>query len=130
MTSAASTENTISGRPDLAETAPLVLCPACGAEPRTHDRFCRRCGAELEGRDSSSRFVTSPLAPAAADSRASGKLLSSIQSAVSANLATYPVNRVAKRIVIALISIPLWMLIVLLSPLDAYVAAKAIAKQS
>jgi hypothetical protein len=129
MTSAANTENTMTGRPDLAETAPLVLCPACGAEPRTHDRFCRRCGVELEGHDSISRFATSPLAPAAGD-RASGKLLSSIQSAVSANLAVYPVNRAAKRIVIALISIPLWMLIVLLSPLDAYVAAKAITKQS
>ena len=29
-----------------------------------------------------------------------------------------------------LIAVPLWLMIVLLAPLDAYVAAKAIAKQA
>jgi hypothetical protein len=34
------------------------------------------------------------------------------------------------RLVSMLIAVPLWLMIVLLSPLDAYAAAKAIAKQA
>jgi hypothetical protein len=34
-----------------------------------------------------------------------------------------------KRMVLALISIPIWLIIVLLSPLDAYAAARAISRQ-
>jgi hypothetical protein len=36
----------------------------------------------------------------------------------------------AMRVVSMLIAVPLWLMIVLLSPLDAYVAAKAVAKQA
>jgi hypothetical protein len=39
-------------------------------------------------------------------------------------------NRRATRLVSILIAVPLWLMIVLLSPLDAYAAAKAIAKQA
>ena len=122
------------GRPELAETTPLVLCPACDAEARNRDRFCRRCGAHLsktgctaglsKPADSASRYVTSPLAATVAQPRVSGALLASIAHGVSASLAVCPVNPAVRRIMIALVSIPIWLLIVLLSPLDAYVTAR------
>jgi hypothetical protein len=143
-------KNASATRPDQAETAPLVLCHACGAEARDRDRFCRRCGSNLVEperaaiapvdagylitssgqRRSISPYVTSPLTQTAANHRVSGALLASITKGVSANLAVYPINRVARRAIIALISIPIWLLIILLSPLDAYFTAKAIAGQS
>lgn len=137
-------------RQDQAETAPLALCHDCGAEARDRDRFCRRCGAPLIEPEwaattpvdasyvitswklstSATPYVTSPLTQTAINHRISGMLLTSISNGVSANLAVYPINRVARRVIIALISIPIWMVIILLSPLDAYLTAKAMARQS
>jgi len=143
-------------RPDQAETAPLVLCHTCSAEARDRDRFCRRCGANLAAAPSgaaiapaeaglliaspgpspsTSPYGTSPLTQTAINHRVSGHrvsgtLLATITNGVPANLAAYSLNRVARRVIIALISIPIWLLIILLSPLDAYFAARAIAKQS
>jgi len=145
-----SSQDAGANRQDQAETAPLVLCHACGAEARDRDRFCRRCGAHLIEPEwaatapvnasyviASSRlspsappYVTSPLTQTAINHRVSGMLLTSISNGVSANLAVYPINRVARRVIIALISIPIWLVIILLSPLDAYFTAKAIARQS
>jgi surface polysaccharide O-acyltransferase-like enzyme len=39
-------------------------------------------------------------------------------------------SRFIKRVTLALISIPIWLIIVLLSPLDAYAAVKNLARQS
>lgn len=145
-----SSQDAGANRPDQTETAPLVLCHACGAEARDSDRFCRRCGAHLveperaaiapvgagyliaSSRPSSltSPYSTSPLTQTVINHRVSGTLLTSITNGVSANLAVYPINRVARRVIIALISIPIWLVIILLSPLDAYFTAKAIARQS
>jgi hypothetical protein len=38
-------------------------------------------------------------------------------------------NRWSKRLASALVAIPLWFMILMLSPLDAYVAARAITKR-
>jgi hypothetical protein len=119
-------------RPDQTETAPLIQCNACGAEARDRDRFCRRCGANLTAgpRRSTLPYVTSPLTQTAINHRVSGTLLASVSNGVSANLAAYPISHLARRVMAALISIPIWMIIILLSPLDAYFTAQAIARQS
>jgi predicted RNA-binding Zn-ribbon protein involved in translation (DUF1610 family) len=137
------------GHPDQGETLPLYLCPACGVEARERDRFCRRCGANQSERGAApvvlvaaanaaaplsqggslSPQVTSPLAQANTYRRVSGSLVTYLTNGVSANTAAYPINRVARRIIPALISIPIWLLIILLSPLDAYAAAKAASSQ-
>jgi hypothetical protein len=38
-------------------------------------------------------------------------------------------GRVVRAVVQALVSIPIWLMIVLLSPVDAYVAAKSISRE-
>ena len=136
MTNATQLPNKPANRPELAETAPLVLCTDCGAEPRNRDRYCRRCGVRLpecaearmaEPADSAPLYATSSLA--VAPHRASGALLASIASGVSASLRACPIHPAMRRVMIALVSIPIWLLIVLLSPLDAYATARGIAKQ-
>jgi hypothetical protein len=60
--------------------------------------------------------------------RVSGPLVSAILTGVSDGAGeTY--GPLIKRMVLALISIPIWLIIVLLSPLDAYAAARAISRQ-
>lgn len=127
------------GAADQAETAPLILCPACGAEARKRDRFCRKCGARQCGHDMESRAratsqndarstpATSPLAPAGDFHRVSGSLVAAVANGALANTANYPINCVTRKVIAALISIPIWLLIVLLSPLDAYTAARAVS---
>lgn len=142
-------QDTSANRPDQGETAPLVVCRACGAEARDHDRFCRRCGDHLVEPEraaivpvgascaiassgpspSTPPYVTSPLTHTVINHRVSGALITSITNGVSANLAIYPINRAVRRLIIALISIPIWLVIILLSPLDAYFTAKVIARQ-
>jgi len=126
---------------DQGETAPLILCPACGAEARKRDRFCRQCGARQCGRDaesspraanpsdSYSTLATSPLAPASDFHRVSGSLVAAVANGALANTANYPINRVTRKVLAVLISIPIWLLIVLFSPLDAYTAARTVTKQ-
>jgi hypothetical protein len=60
--------------------------------------------------------------------RVSGPLVSAILSGVS-DRAGETYGPLIKRMVLALISIPIWLIIVLLSPLDAYAAARAISRQ-
>ena len=56
-------------------------------------------------------------------------LVDAVFNGALSNTATYPINRVTRRVIAVLISIPIWLLIVLLSPLDAYSAAKTVTKQ-
>lgn len=55
--------------------------------------------------------------------RVSGPLVSAVIASVSAGSPDSQ-SQVVKRAILALISIPIWLIIVLLSPLDAYSAAK------
>ncbi|HKY05546.1 MAG TPA: hypothetical protein VJQ56_11690 [Blastocatellia bacterium] len=116
------------------------------------DRFCRWCGQCQGGIESlpddrgfdkaattvsaggpTSPYTTSGLwaAPAKPDfyRPVSGPL---VQAAL-ANISTSPVadftSRVTRRLIFILISIPVWLIIVLLSPLDAYLAARALSKE-
>jgi len=135
-------EVTAAGHTDQAETAPLILCPACRAEARKRDRFCRQCGArqcahnmESSARatsqnDARSTPATSPLAPASDFHRVSGSLVAAVANGALANTANYPIHRVTRKVIAILISIPIWLVIVLLSPLDAYIAARAVSRQS
>jgi hypothetical protein len=75
--------------------------------------------------DSSPLFATSSLAP----QRPSGPLLASIAGGVSASLRACPLHPAMRLVMIALVSIPIWLLIVLLSPLDAYATARGAATQ-
>ena len=74
-------------------------------------------------------YRTTTLVKEKAYGRVSGSLVSAIAASVSENAATYFNNRLARKVIPAMILIPIWLIIILLSPLDAYATAKMLAKQ-
>jgi ribosomal protein L40E len=131
---------------DLAqiETKALRLCQACEAELQERDKFCRRCGARQSGPLAASHvigqphgteelahdsrpapYATAPLPPIESPRSFSGALAQAIAASVAANAAQHIQHRCAQKLLLALISLPIWLIIILLSPLDAYLAAKA-----
>ena len=130
-------------------TVAVKACSACSGGLLETDKFCRWCGAHqldpatgptvnsvmLATPAASSelaRFTTSLLKPQGADTghyrRVSGPLVSAVIASVSAQAAPDQ-SRWMKKAILALISIPIWLMIVLLSPLDAYTAAKNVLRE-
>ncbi len=124
---------------EIRETAGLKCCNDCSRELREGDKFCRRCGTsqnrkpafespEVEVTEAESKYRTSRLREADDCHRFSGSLMKSLVRGVSVRTSRIN-NRFAKRVVSMLAAAPLWLMIVLLSPFDAYVAARSIANE-
>lgn len=117
------------------ETRDLRLCEACSANPREYDKFCRRCGARLDASGgtqsacvtSASTRVTSSLAQDML-ALAPGRLAVVALIGLSYHIAPLN-NRLSKGLISALLSIPIWLIIMLLSPADAYAMARMISKR-
>lgn len=129
-----------------AATVPVKACTGCDGQLLASDRFCRWCGAAqpaetsgtlvVAGRTASrslapASYATSMLDEARRDlyHRVSGPLV----YAVVANVASGQLGeqgRSMRRLMLALISLPIWLMIVLLSPLDAYAAAKNLLREN
>lgn len=135
----------------LAETVNIKECIACKGGMLESDQFCRWCGTrqtQPEAKPRSRNFnalnssrlskePTSPYATAALQEvkteaslyhSVSGPLVKAVIAGVSASTSKQHYSQVVRRTVLALVSIPIWMIIVMLSPLDAYAAAKAISR--
>jgi uncharacterized membrane protein YvbJ len=117
------------------ETRDLWLCKVCGADGRERDKFCRRCGARLDASDGAQSVSAAPSSARATSSLpqdisplASGRLVAATLSGISSQ-GSPSHNRLFKWLILALLSIPIWLIIVLLSPFDAYTTAKSISKQ-
>jgi hypothetical protein len=130
--------------PETAETSGFNHCQGCGAAQIDRDKFCRRCGVsqsrgvELSNYSPDSGAIaagapgcaTAPLSGCAAPRRSySGPLINIVTKQLSEQASPFRANRLAMLLISILVAAPLWLIIVLLSPLDAYVAAKDIAKQ-
>lgn len=123
-----------------ARTVAVKSCGRCGSGLLECDKFCRRCGApQLD--QVSETFAAPPnacrdKASLATGSRGdvyhrvSGPLVNAVVTGALAGPPTENVSPVVKRAILALISIPIWLIIVLLSPLDAYAAVKVLARQA
>jgi hypothetical protein len=115
-------------------TVDLRLCWACSAEPRDYDKFCRLCGARQIGEISAPPANIAPPVYAVSRPRTdscrsvSAALLIGLAAGARAGVAQFN-GRCARGAVSVLILIPLWLMIVLLSPFDAYATAKSIAGQ-
>jgi hypothetical protein len=103
------------------------------ADARELDKFCRRCGGRLSnpwendcGHFAKSGFNTYQLERGVYQS-ISGMLIAAVAKGISHNTEQLH-NRLAKWLISALVSLPIWLLIVLLSPFDAYAVARAISK--
>jgi hypothetical protein len=132
--------------PDMQVTIPVKACNACSGGLLDSDKFCRWCGAPQtqslvptlvgQKRVSSallSLYTTSALDRASGDVRSyrkiSGPLLHALVSGMSRDRQAEPMGRVVRALIQALVSLPIWLMIVLLSPVDAYVAAKSISRE-
>jgi hypothetical protein len=131
----------------LAETVTVKACNACRGGLLERDKFCRWCGSpqthSLDCQEQRSSLSLSPYTTSALNQvalnqaalasrpygRVSGPLVRALVESVSSGRSTEPAGRVVRSIVQALVSIPIWLMIVLLSPIDAYVAAKSISRQ-
>jgi hypothetical protein len=113
----------------------------CGEGLPEGNNFCRWCGARHEGdlkvRPQSQTRLTSPhLIPSPEKRRAfnspyhpvSGPLVQAIAENVSATLTLQRRDRFLQNVIQALVSIPIWLMFILLSPFDAYAAAKNVTK--
>ena len=132
-----------------AKTVTIKSCAACGSGLRDRDRFCRWCGGRQPDRtslalklapearhcdavlDEAPSYQTVDLATNAS-AMVYRRVSASLVNAVVTGALTGPSREnqgiFARRVILALISIPVWLIIVLLSPLDAYAAVKNLAR--
>ena len=122
----------------MAETVTVKACNACSGGLFEKDKFCRWCGSPQTHSLTPPSLSLSPYTTSALNqsavvgrpySRVSGPLVRALIASVSGGQSPEPEGRVVRSIVQALVSIPIWLMIVLLSPIDAYVAAKSISRQ-
>ena len=117
------------------EVLAVQECSACGTGFLKHDKFCRRCGARQPESSAAStdpnRFwarETQLLAKRTGELQSySAQLIRIVTENLSIKVSRRDTSRGFRRLICTLITLPIWMLIVLLSPLDAYTAAKAAA---
>ncbi len=125
------------------KTVGIKQCGTCGSGLLEPDRFCRRCGvhqpAHHRDQDTvaefseSSTYKTSALLTGARVEvyrRVSAPLVNLVVSGALAGHSIHNESPVLTRVILALISIPVWLIIVLLSPLDAYAAVRNLARQA
>lgn len=96
------------------EPSATKQCHSCFAELPTCDRYCRQCGVQqavLRDEDATFQLL-------------SGALINGMTRSISAKTAQVVTNPFGARLVAAIAVLPMWLLIILLSPLDAYFAAK------
>lgn len=96
------------------KTVAIKACRACESGLLESDKFCRWCGA-AQG------YATARLYHPV-----SGPLVDAMVGAAPKNDSGLRQGSFTRRVILALISIPIWMIIILLSPLDAYASAKTL----
>lgn len=79
--------------------------------------------------EETARFVTVPLSGEQTYHAISGPLVKAITSSLLAQPVARNKKRWSRGLLAALISLPVWLMIVLLSPLDAYAAVRATVEQ-
>lgn len=124
---------------DRTKTTVLTACRTCGTGLLEGNNFCRWCGAPRKS-DLTVRLQTSLTTPHPVHSPeqrggfnstyhlVSGPLVEAIAENVSSTLTLQHRDRFLQCLIQALVSIPIWLMFVLLSPFDAYAAAKNVTK--
>ena len=129
---------------DQTTTVVIKPCRSCGAALIADSKYCRSCGAAQSDtsppdsrtisagdavREPLERFATTRLSQQKLYHPVSGPLVSAVAEGVPANLARSAAAGFSKRLLLALMAIPIWVMIILLSPLDAYTSAKIIGNR-
>ncbi|HWN98902.1 MAG TPA: zinc ribbon domain-containing protein [Blastocatellia bacterium] len=126
---------------DQNTTVTIIPCAACGAGLTEDSKFCRWCGVRLAldpdqterltfGKPSApAAYRTAPLAPLNLYHPVSGPLVKAVAAGVPTRTSLSTTGGVTKRVLLALMAIPIWVMIILLSPIDAYASAKIIGQR-
>lgn len=132
--------------PDQAITVAISPCIACGAGLLEGSNFCRSCGGrqliqcgstpamrdtikEVSAQTSCAENKTTRVSEPILYHPVSGPLVRAVATGVSAGSSHSPTREFSKRLLLALMAIPIWVMIILLSPLDAYASAKIIGNR-
>jgi zinc-ribbon domain len=125
------------------QTTTLAIrpCSACGAGLTEDSKFCRWCGTRLTvDPDQTERlsfatpvspgaYKTMPLGPLNLYHPVSGSLVKAVVAGVPTRTSLSTTGAWTKRMLPALMAIPIWVMIILLSPIDAYASAKIIGQR-
>jgi hypothetical protein len=74
-------------------------------------------------------YATTRLSQQALYHPVSGPLVNAVVAGVPAHIPLSPASSASKKILLALMAIPIWVMIILLSPLDAYASARIIGNR-
>jgi hypothetical protein len=104
-------------------------CRNCKRHSPAPDNFCRWCGFQqsegpLAAAEEGLANTTTVLEHTEELPRFSGKPLHALTKSVAVKTGSLRLNRCGALVIAVLIAIPMWLLIILLSPFDAYVSAK------
>lgn len=116
-------------------TVEIKPCPSCGAGLFEQSRFCRWCGVSLTTLLAARQlkppqdYTTTRLSKQKLYHPVSGPLVSALLENVPANAQRAPAQSLSKRLLLALMAVPIWLMIILMSPLDAYTSAKIIGSR-
>ena len=122
-------------------TLAIKPCVACKAGLPEDSRFCRWCGASLTvDPDQTERlnsgtiasagcYRTTPLAAPNLYHPISGPLVTALVANVPMREVQPSAVGITKRMLLALMAVPIWVMIILLSPIDAYASAKIIGQR-
>ena len=130
------------------DTVAIKPCVACHGGMIETDKYCRWCGACQQPagrapatmidrgamvashtvRSFSTRGIESNGAAGLSRS-VSGPLVSAIMAGVTTSSQTLRLSRGIRRAVVGLVALPVWLIVVLLSPVDAYVALKGVSSE-
>ena len=104
----------------------FTLCDSCYRRQLETDKYCRHCGISRHRPGYNTRPLSGPTHDITS-------FTNPIIKVVTAELDQLPVsvrnNPWAMRLISTVIAIPIWIIIVMLSPINAYVAIRAIARQ-
>jgi len=130
---------------DQTTTVAIKPCRSCGAGLIEESRFCRVCGASQSHVLPSSsptivsvgcswseplqQYATAYLSQQKLYHPVSGPLVNAVSTGVPASVSGSRRGPLSKRMLLALMAIPIWLMIILLSPLDAYASAKIIGNR-
>jgi ribosomal protein L40E len=122
-----------------AKTVAVKSCTACAGGLLEYDKFCRWCGARQPD-DAAPMRPTAPCRQqmlrtnskfdsGRLNNRVSGPLINAMIEGMASGRPAREGGSLIRGAMLALISIPVWLMIVLLSPLDAFVAARSLVRQ-
>ena len=122
---------------DDAKTVAIRRCATCNRESTATDNFCRWCGAnhgddsafEARYADSTDRKTTLMQKDERIEKPVSSPLIGTLTKIIEVKTGSLNLSRFGALALSALIVVPIWLLIILLSPIDAYVSARAASNQ-